>query len=214
MNLAEKYRPRALAEVVGQDKAVATIGRLIDRQAQGGRAYLFTGPSGAGKTTLARILAATLADPINVLEFDAIDATPARIGAIEVDWQYPGMGALTGRAWIVNEVHTMAPAAIGKWLTALERIPPHALVCFTTTLEGLAQFSDKTDARPFCSRCLHVPLTPRGIAKPFAARVQEIAQAEGLDGQEIARYIRLANEHRSNMRAMLQAVESGAMLAT
>lgn len=62
------------------------------------------------------------------------------------------MGEKSGRAWIINEIHTMSSDAVGKWLTALERIPDHAVIIFTTTIEGIEAFGDsRRDARPFVS---------------------------------------------------------------
>ena len=52
MNLYEKYRPQTFEEVLGQDKAVAKIRRIIDR-GWGGQAFWISGASGTGKTTLA-----------------------------------------------------------------------------------------------------------------------------------------------------------------
>jgi hypothetical protein len=62
------------------------------------------------------------------------------------------------------------------------------------------------------SHCLRLELARRDLAKPFAERARQIAQSEGLDGLPIERYVRLVQEHRNNLRAVLSAVEAGEML--
>jgi DNA polymerase-3 subunit gamma/tau len=211
MTLFEKYRPQTWNDVVGQSKVVETIDRLRPRGLTG-RAYFLSGASGTGKTTIALLLAREVADEVCIEEYDAGELTGPLIRDLERRLAVKGLGK-GGRAVIVNEAHGLKPEAIRALLVALERIPSHALWCFTTTMEGKETLFDKEDASPLMSRCVRLDLARRDLAKPFAERAQQVAQAEGLDGLPIERYVRLVHEHRGNLRAVLQAVEAGEMLA-
>lgn len=210
--LFEKYRPRTLDDVVGQDKAVAVVRSLLSRGV-GGRALWLSGPSGTGKTTLARIIAAEVADDWMIREYDSADAlTASEVDDIDRSAQLcaPGKG---GRAFIINEAHGLRESVIRKLLGFLERIPGHVCIIFTTTKEGQdALFGDTIDASPLLSRCIRVPLTNQGLAQAFAARVHDAASAEGLNGQPIAAYVKLAQKCKNNARAMFMEIESGCMI--
>src|SRR5919201_6214812 len=205
--LHERYRPGTWAEVVAQEKIVARLRLLAQRAGLAGRAFWLSGPSGAGKTTIARLIGLEVADPFLIEEIDASALSVAALRELEKDSQVRGWGAKPGRAYLVNEAHGLRKDVIRQLLVTLERIPAHVVWVFTTTCEGQdSLFEDYADASPLLSRCIRLDLARRGLAEAFATRAQEIARREGLDGRPAKDYLRLVQEHRNNLRAVLMAV--------
>ena len=133
--LYRKYRPNTLDELVGQPDAVALITEQIKKKNLG-HAYLFSGPRGVGKTSLARIIATTIGcDPVfDITEIDAashnkVDDIRELNDSINFIASSPGKK----RVFILDEVHMLSNAASNAFLKTLEEPPEHVIFILATT---------------------------------------------------------------------------------
>jgi len=197
--LYRKYRPQDFDEVVGQEAIVRTLKNAIS-SGQVRQAYLFAGPRGTGKTSLARILAkglncvqgptptpdkicnpcVTIANgtSLDVVEMDA--ASQRGIDDIREIRERVVLQPAEGRykVYILDEAHQLTDAAWNALLKLIEEPPPHLVFVFCTT--------DLSKVLPTVrSRCqTFVFARPR--LPDLVRRLRHVADAEGIEAPDQA----------------------------
>ena len=197
--LARKWRPKAFADMVGQQHVVRALGNALDRD-QLHHAYLFTGTRGVGKTTLARILAKALncergvsSTPcgacgacteidggrfVDLLEVDAASRTKVdQTRELLENVPYaPARGRF--KVYLIDEVHMFSGHSFNALLKTLEEPPPHVKFLLATTDPQKVPVT-------VLSRCLQFNLR-RLLPEEIRARLQQVLETEGLDHEPAA----------------------------
>jgi len=194
VSLYRRHRPRSFDEVVGQEHVVRTLRNALE-QDRVHHAYLFVGSRGTGKTSMAKILAASMncvdgptvtpcgvcdscrsiadATSLDVLEMDA--ASNNSVDDIRDLREKVAYAPVSGRhkIYILDEAHMLSTPAWSAFLKTLEEPPPHTIFVLATTEAGkiLPTVVDRCHRFDFA----------RPSQQQIAGVLRRVAGAEGIE---------------------------------
>lgn len=219
--LYRKYRPKSFSEVVGQDVIIKTLLSEIKAD-QINHSYLFVGPRGTGKTSVAKILAKTVncketkeGNPCNecvsctqinnnqtndIVEIDAasnngvdeIRELKSKINLVPSSSKY--------KVYIIDEVHMMTTQAFNALLKTLEEPPKHVIFVLATT-------DPQKIPLTILSRCQRFDFKKIGDTK-ISEKLREIADTENvkIDDQSLVEISRLSDGGMRDALSILDQV--------
>ncbi len=186
------WRPQKISEVIGQEH----ITRIISGQIASGKvahAYLFAGPRGTGKTSLAKILALAIncpgrkgAEPCGTCSICQQSAADTVVDIVEIDAaSNNGVDSVrdirdrvsllpaqcTYKVYIIDEVHMLSKGAFNALLKTLEEPPPHVIFILATTEPHKLPATIRSRCQRFDFRRISVDT--------IAAHLSAVAKAEG-----------------------------------
>ncbi|MFA6636423.1 MAG: DNA polymerase III subunit gamma/tau [Candidatus Omnitrophota bacterium] len=217
--LAQKYRPCDFSEIVGQDSATRTLINSIEKK-RVANAYMFAGPRGTGKTSMARLLSKTLnceraeagkpcnkcdtcreisqGNSIDVLEIDgASNRGIDEIRALRENVKFSPSRSKY-KIYIIDEVHMLTTEAFNALLKTLEEPPAHVKFIFATTEPHKVLPTIMSRCQRFDFR----KIPPMDIY----GKVKDIASREGIDIADSAALI-LARSADGSLRDALVVLD-------
>lgn len=225
-SLYRRYRPQRFSDVAGQQVALDVLTRSV----MAGRvthAYLFSGPRGCGKTTVARLLAKAVNcaerqgfEPCGTCESCRAVTDGTSLDVREIDGasnngvdeirelkRLIGLASFGGRwkVYIIDEVHMLSQGAFNALLKTLEEPPAHVMFILATTELHKVPATIR-------SRCQHIPFHGMGLSQ-IVEQLRSVVAGEGAEAHDEALW-EIARCSEGGMRDGLSLLEQCLVLGS
>jgi replication-associated recombination protein RarA len=195
--LAEKYRPRAIADFIGLNKPKRILGKFAMNPYQS--AWIFIGPPGTGKTTMALALAEMLRAEVHHIPSQQCNVANVE-DVIRQCWYVPASGGF--HLVLVDEADKMSNAAQLHFLSKLDAtaFPPQTIFVFTCNA------TDGLETR-FLSRTRQIEFSSYGMGSEAIRLLESIWEREA-KGASAPNFARIVKESSNNVRDALMTLET------
>ncbi len=196
-SLAEKYRPTRIAEFVGLERPKKVLAAFCKRPTPG--AWLFLGPSGVGKSSMALALANELQAELH--KIPSQKCTASAIEDVVRQCWYAPMTPGGFHIVLADEADQMTPAAQLALLSKLDSVDPAPNTIWIFTANDTERLE-----RRFLSRCKTLEFSSYGMAGEIVGYLDKVWHAEGGNGNcpDLSRVVK---ESRNNVCDCLQTLE-------